>query len=359
MRELSLIMLCDGRSRSVYSYAEYINAVFSEVDHEIIIINAAEDEQISEELMRIEREAPDKVALINCPPELNDDEALEIGLEYAQGVSFILIHAGDELVPELFDSLLYDEALINENRFRFLHTKFCYILQSAGKEGFEYLKKNDRECLEDRDSDAGNIDLHYFYQDIYVAGRIFRAGIKHIYDIGSRIDGFISHLLSMGIKVTMVDIRPLGYVVEGLDFVQGNATELAGIPDDSVSCLSSLHALEHFGLGRYGDPVDYDGWKKALYQYKRVLKKDGYLYLSVPVGNTERVEFNAHRIFDPLTIIREVGTGLNIEEFTFFRNGKRTTYDLSRASETEEVLEYTRDNMMGPYDCGIFIFRKV
>ena len=37
---------------------------------------------------------------------------------------------------------------------------------------------------------------------------------------------------------------------------------------DSISCL---HAIEHFGLGRYGDPVDVLGHVKALDNIRKAL----------------------------------------------------------------------------------------
>ena len=360
MKELSMIISCGGDYQGIKAYFDEVMGLFKEVDIELIILNTSENSATVDALERIEHACPDDIVIVNLESGCTDDELFEIGLEYAQSGCFIYLHMGEELTPELFDSLLYDEALIDANMFRFLHTKYVYILKSHGIGKFQYFQKNERACLTDKEENAGAIDLHYFFQDIYVANRVYRAGIDHIYDIGSRIDGYISHLLSMDIKVTMIDIRPLQYKVEGLDFIQGNATELSNMRDGTVQYLSCLHALEHFGLGRYGDPVDPDAWKKALDQYVRVLCNGSYLFLSVPVGKCERVEFNAHRVFSPQSIIDQVGGRLHIEEFTFFHNGERTTYDMSRASEKEikEVVEYINNHMIGSYDCGIFVFKK-
>ena len=65
---------------------------------------------------------------------------------------------------------------------------------------------------------------------------------------------------------------------------------------ESTDSLSCLHALEHFGLGRYGDPVDYDGYLKGFDNLYRILKPGGRLYFSVPMG-PQRIEFDAHRVF--------------------------------------------------------------
>jgi len=68
---------------------------------------------------------------------------------------------------------------------------------------------------------------------------------------------------------------------------------------DSLSCL---HALEHFGLRRYGDPIDPQGYERALASMAGLLKRGGVFYLSVPIG-IDRIEFNANRIFNPRVIV--------------------------------------------------------
>jgi Caenorhabditis protein of unknown function, DUF268 len=84
---------------------------------------------------------------------------------------------------------------------------------------------------------------------------------------------------------------------------------------NSVESLSSLHAAEHFGLGRYSDPIDLDACFKFMDSLQTVLAPAGRLYFSVPVGR-ERVEFNAHRVFSPLTILRRFSL-LQLESFSF------------------------------------------
>lgn len=88
-----------------------------------------------------------------------------------------------------------------------------------------------------------------------------------------------------------------------MQYIQDNATNLESIPSNSIESLSALCSIEHFGLGRYGDPIDPDAWKKALKSFQRVLKPGGKLYISVPVGQKDKVCFNAHRVYKPHTII--------------------------------------------------------
>ena len=89
-----------------------------------------------------------------------------------------------------------------------------------------------------------------------------------------------------------------------LRYIQANATNLENIESQSIESLSALCSVEHFGLGRYGDPIDPMAWEKALKAFQRVLKKGGKLYFSVPVGIINKICFNAHRVYRPETIIQ-------------------------------------------------------
>lgn len=168
-------------------------------------------------------------------------------------------------------------------------------------------------CLRDKGDNAGSLGV-YFWQDLWAARKIFRVRPPEHHDIASRVDGFIAHVLPF-MPVTMIDIRPLPQKVEGLKFIQADATNLDGIPDKSLISLSSLCAPEHFGLGRYGDPVDPEACFAALRSMQRVLADGGHLYIAVPVGDKSGVAFNAHRIFTP-EIVAETVDELRLADFS-------------------------------------------
>jgi len=128
-------------------------------------------------------------------------------------------------------------------------------------------------CLAEWDASAGLLD-YYFWQDLWASKKIFEKHPSEHFDIGSRVDGFIAHVLSF-MTVTMIDIRPLPEKIENLKFIQADATNLENIPDNSIESLSSLCAPEHFGLGRYGDPVDPDACFKAMKSMQRVIQRGG------------------------------------------------------------------------------------
>ena len=151
-------------------------------------------------------------------------------------------------------------------------------------------------CLDDRGSNAVTAKGHYFHQDLLVARRIFANAPRLHVDVGSRVDGFVAHVASFR-EIEVFDVRPLAATIPNVRFRQADLMApfdpALGGYCDSLSCL---HALEHFGLGRYGDAVDFEGHLKGLANLKRVVAVGGKLYLSVPMG-PQRIEFNAHRVF--------------------------------------------------------------
>lgn len=167
-------------------------------------------------------------------------------------------------------------------------------------------------------SDAAGATGEYFLTDLWAARKIHERRPERHLDVGSRIDGLVAHLLTF-MPVDVVDVRPLQSDVEGLRFLQADATDLSGVSAPSVS---SLHALEHFGLGRYGDPLDPAGHLKGLAALGRAVDPGGDLYVGYPVGRS-RIEFNAHRIIDPRLAI-ETLSDFRLESFAVVADGTVT-----------------------------------
>jgi SAM-dependent methyltransferase len=200
--------------------------------------------------------------------------------------------------------------------------------------------------LGDRHESAGATSGHYFLQDLWVARALWHARPERHLDVGSRLDGFVAHVLTF-MAVDVVDIRPMGDVVDGLTFIQDDATTLSTFADASVGSVSCLHAVEHIGLGRYGDPVDPSGSERAMASLARILRPGGTLYFSVPVGRP-RVEFNAHRVLDASEVVaRFARLGLTLERFTLIDDRGA----LHEAAAPEDATG-------ADYSCGIFVLAK-
>lgn len=205
-------------------------------------------------------------------------------------------------------------------------------------------------CLHDWYEEGGSTKNEYFWQDLLVARMIFSAKPEKHVDIGSRVDGFVAHVASFrGIEV--LDIRPISTQIPGVVFVQADLMNPAAAFTDYCDSLSCLHALEHFGLGRYGDPIDPSGYESGIRNMAEILRPGGVFYLSVPVG-VERVEFNANRVFNPNTIVDVArGSQLTLRKFAVFTAGNGLV-ETDASYETLSAIGQSR------YGLGVFVFVK-
>ena len=207
-------------------------------------------------------------------------------------------------------------------------------------------------CLEDKRDEGGTAKGDYFNQDLLVARRIFENRPNRHIDVGSRIDGFVAHVAAFR-EIEVVDIRPLSVKVKNISFVQTDfSAELDAGLKGKYDSVSSLHAIEHFGLGRYGDPIGPDAWKSGVNNLKMMVASRGRLYFSVPIG-PQRIEFNAHRVFSIKTVIGVFENEFELVHFSY----------VDDRGELHENVEMTDDGMANnfgcSYGCGIFEFIKM
>ena len=211
-------------------------------------------------------------------------------------------------------------------------------------------------CLHDRYAAGGATTGEYFWQDLLVARAIYESNpIKHV-DIGSRVDGFVAHLASFR-DCEVFDVRPISTFVPSVIFRQADVMNPASLPitaegDGYCDSLSCLHAIEHFGLGRYGDPINPLGYQLGIANMARLLYNGGTFYLSTPIGQ-ERVEFNANWVFDPRSIVSCAATvGLVLKKLVVITpSGMPTDFALDNTA-----LDSLAAN---DYQLGIFTISKL
>lgn len=234
------------------------------------------------------------------------------------------------------------------NNFRgipfYIHD-FYKIRKQKGKDSKFYFGQN-FPVLHERFSESGTMTGAYFHQDLLVAKRIFKNNpTKHI-DIGSRTDGFVAHVASFR-EIEIFDIRQQKSKIDNIGFRQADLMNLPSDLIDYCDSISSLHAIEHFGLGRYGDPIDYLGHEKAIYNIAKILNPGGKFYFSVPIGK-QRIEFNAHRVFDVSYLIQLLKTNFIVERFSYVD-------DKGDMHENVDLLpEEIKSNFRCFHGCGIF-----
>ena len=201
----------------------------------------------------------------------------------------------------------------------------------------------------DYKDNAGTMNGHYFHQDLLVASMVFEDNPKRHIDVGSRIDGFVAHLASFR-KVEVLDVRPMPKSEHiNLEFRQANLMETYGTEvTDSLSCL---HAIEHFGLGRYGDPIMINGDLNGIESLIKMVKNKGRFYISFPVSKRDEVHFNAHRVYNPSSIIKLdcVRKNLKLLRFDLVDDQGKLNIKANLNGDFQHLK----------YGCGIYTFEKI
>jgi len=234
----------------------------------------------------------------------------------------------------------------------FIHDFFVFHMQKY--------KSNERRhfsfglpfpILDERFEEGGSISGHYFHQDLFVAQRIFKNNPYIHLDIGSRVDGFVAHVASFR-KIEVLDIRATEAVVENINFKTADLMRVDNTLLNYCDSLSCLHALEHFGLGRYNDPIKFDGYLDGLDSMYKILKKGGIFYLSVPIGK-QRVEFNGQRVFSVRYLLGLFQNKYIVDYFSFVD-------DKGDLNKNVEMNDRDIDrNFNCHYGCGIFEMTKL
>jgi len=187
-------------------------------------------------------------------------------------------------------------------------------------------------------------DAHYFYQAAWIARRLTCTKPLWHVDIGSSV--MMIGVTSAIAPTTFVDYRPFRAQLAGLQSLAGDLMTLP-FADDSVPSLSCLHVIEHVGLGRYGDKLNPQGSYEAGCELARILGRGGRLFLSTPVGR-ERVQFNAHRVFAPETVV------------AMFKDLELVDYALvdDQGRFRDHQYPISMHSFNGEYGCGMFEFVK-
>jgi SAM-dependent methyltransferase len=146
------------------------------------------------------------------------------------------------------------------------------------------------------------------------------------------------------VPVDYYDYRQVPLALSGLTPRAADLTRLP-FPDRSLRSLSCMHAVEHVGLGRYGDPLDPVGDLAAMRELERVLAPGGSLLFVVPVGRA-RVCYNAHRIYGFDQVV-EGFRELRLRQFALIPDGAERGAGLLLDAPPELVAQQS-------YACGCF-----
>lgn len=206
-------------------------------------------------------------------------------------------------------------------------------------------------CYQDRDENSGGLMLHYFFQDLFVAQLIFKNNpVRHV-DIGSRVDGFVAHVASFR-EIEVFDIRPMDTFIPNVIHRQKDLMNVDDLEIGILDSVSCLHALEHFGLGRYSDPICFEGSMIGFHNITKMIKSGGMFYFSVPLGK-QRIEFHAHRVFSLKQLMEMITPCFEIISFSYIDDSNKF---YPKIKITDELIQ---TNCGCHYGCAVFELRKL
>lgn len=191
-------------------------------------------------------------------------------------------------------------------------------------------------------------DRHYVLHTAWAARVLSESRPTRHVDVASSLQ-FVT-TVSAFVPTLALDIRPAELCLSGLQYRRGSLTALP-FESESLESVSCMHVLEHVGLGRYGDPLDYDGDLKELAELARVVAPGGQLLIVVPVCGEPRIEFNAHRIYGFRQFMSMASSsGLELVEFALIPD------DGSEQTLIRHASPHLAD--LQRYGCGCFLLRR-
>jgi hypothetical protein len=153
----------------------------------------------------------------------------------------------------------------------------------------------------------------YGQTDVWMWEAIEKYPIKglSVVNMGSLTPWYESNCLFHGARSTTVDYNPiitLSKRIKTMTIAQWDAEQ----PIFDVAW--SISSFEHDGLGMYGDPLDPEGDFKAMRKMKRMVKPNGLMFLSLPVGK-DKIVFNNARIYGRIRLPKLIEGWTQIDQF--------------------------------------------
>ena len=214
-------------------------------------------------------------------------------------------------------------------------------LSLSTKERFPLSWKNRLPCTTDKTIET-TFDSHYIYHPAW-ASRILAQTRPDLHiDISSTLH--FCTMLSAFMPVKFYDYRPADLVLSNLSSERADLLDLP-FESNSIASISCMHTIEHVGLGRYGDPLDYDGDIKAINELIRVTRQGGDILFVVPIGQS-KIMFNGQRIYS-YEQVQEYFTNCTLLSFSLIPdNGP-----ILNNADPSLVKDQT-------YGCGCFWYKK-
>jgi SAM-dependent methyltransferase len=180
------------------------------------------------------------------------------------------------------------------------------------------------------DSNERIVEVPFVLQNL-----VSPAGLR-ILDFGCTESVLPIYLATLGAQVIGVDLRDYDFEHPNFSFCKGNFldNDFQAAYFDIVIAVS---AVEHCGLNVYGSSIYDRGDFKVVQEFKRVLRPQGHLLLTVPFGN--RYIDEELRIYDS-ELLKDLTNGFAVLKRKFYRKAVEGTYWLECSEEEAANARY-------------------
>lgn len=143
-----------------------------------------------------------------------------------------------------------------------------------------------------------------------------------ILDVGGAESTFALSAASLGYRVTAVDPQGIPYEHPNLDGFSCLLEDWDS-DDEPFAAVFLISAIEHFGLGAYGErTADEQADSAALARVRELLTDDGLLILTTPYGEASIDDFE--RVYDDAGLDQLLADWQILERHTIIRTDDRT-----------------------------------
>ena len=119
--------------------------------------------------------------------------------------------------------------------------------------------------------------------------------IKRILDVGCCESDLSIQLATMGFDVYGIDSKNYELTHRNFHFIRDDISHTS-FQDGYFDAVLAISAVEHIGLGHYGDSIYSGGDLKSMREIHRILRNGGTLIMSTPFGAKARVTWQ--RVYD-------------------------------------------------------------
>lgn len=179
-------------------------------------------------------------------------------------------------------------------------------------------------------------------------------GTGEVLDFGCGISLLGLLAARKGFNVTAIDLKPVKWFYKHptLKFIQVDILK-SSFTSKYFDLVINCSTIEHVGLaGLYGvtDPIP-DGDIKAMNILKNILKPNGIMFLTIPVGH-DKVFATLHRVYGKVQLVKLLqGWEVLKKEYWIKDTDNRWIMVEESVALNKEPLEYC-------YGLGLFVLRK-